>query len=171
MTIAKYPYLQAGCGVPPVVQPTVTEEQKQLIVELQCRPVEGPFEDQLSSCSGKVRAADVVLQQVGGDLIQPAGPLLQAVMMLEDFLHFRLHLMNDDVVTLAHPRCLLLSPKHIGTAAIMVQNGSDFNLLYYHMIDSQLHSTMRLISRFLCTTRTQWLPVLTNIPPPNCAQN
>ena len=82
------------------------------MVRRQFQPVEGPLEDELASDLRELRAADMFLQQVRGDLVQPAGPLLQPVVLLEDPLHLGLHLMNDHVVALAHPRRLLLSPKH-----------------------------------------------------------
>ena len=39
--------------------------------------------------------------------------------------------------------------------------------IYNSMVDKQLNSSLRLISGTLYALQLQWLPVLTNIPPPN----
>jgi len=56
------------------------------------------------------------------DVIQPAGPLLQPIVMLEYLLYLQLNLVHDNVVTLADPRSLLLSTKqcHKGTRKLNV---------------------------------------------------
>jgi hypothetical protein len=68
----------------------------------------------------------VWLEKFLGDIVQPLGPGLQAVLMLQCTLEVELKVVNDALVTLAHPRRLLL---HVGEVDLVKVSQHLLNLL------------------------------------------
>lgn len=71
-------------------------------------PVEGPFEQELASSFGEAGAALVRLQDLSDHVVQPGGPLIQRALLLQGDLKILLQALDHALVTLAHPRSLLL---------------------------------------------------------------
>lgn len=71
-------------------------------------PVEGPFEQELACSFGEATAALVRLQDLRDHVVQPGSPLVQRALLLQRDLKILLQTLNHALVTLAHPRCLLL---------------------------------------------------------------
>lgn len=84
-------------------------------------PVEAPLEQEEFRRFGEGRAAGVGLQDLRDDRVQPRGPLLQRVLLLQGHFEVLLQPLDHTIVTAAHPRRLLLNtrvPKRSYTSAI-----------------------------------------------------
>lgn len=75
-------------------------------------PVEGPVEQKdLGRLWKRDRVVLVGLKQLRDDTIQPGGPLLQSVLLLQSHFKVLLQTLHHAVVALTHPGRLLLKGK------------------------------------------------------------
>jgi len=71
-------------------------------------PVEGPVEEELARGAGEAAALVVRLQGLGHHAVQPPRPLLQGAVLLQRGLEVMLQPLHHTLLTLTHPRRLLL---------------------------------------------------------------